>query len=329
MMTHLPSTLDAIPILHDTAISVGSYDGVHRGHLSMIDHLRREAASRGLRTALITFQPHHRIFFRREAKPFLLTDLEEKLLLLERTGIDHAIVLPFTADLAAMSAATFMERVLRDRLGARLFIVGHDQAIGRDQLRGPERIGDPARALGIEVASVGPLMDEGEPVSSTRIREALRAGELARATALLGYPYLLTGTVVRGTARGRSLGYPTANLAPAEPLKLVPAPGVYVATADLPMGEAGAAARLHQTAPPLAAARLRGLVYIGSRPTFGETDEVIELFLMDYERELYGAKVQASVLERLRGDVRFASADELVGQMRQDEARARRYFLRA
>ncbi len=308
MATHVPKTFGEIPQLLDTAVTAGSYDGVHLGHRAMADRVHSIGAERGLASVLVTFHPHHRVFFGRADEPFMLTDLEEKLALLSDTRMDHLVVLPFVSELAGMDSTEFMQRVLVEALGARLFLVGHDQAIGRDQIRGPESLSVEAEGMQLEVESIDPVALGAEPVSSTAIRGMLMAGDVRRAREALGAPYTLGGRVVHGDGRGRELGYPTANLEIAEPFKLVPAPGIYAIRAEGRGVEAD------------------GMLYVGNRPTFGQGARAVEAFLMDYEGDLYGRTLRVHLLERLRGDVRFESADDLARQMRADEVSARRFF---
>jgi len=310
MTTYILKSLDDIPALTDTAGTVGSYDGVHLGHRAMIARLRDEARARALSPVLITFHPHHRIFFRREHGPFLLTALDEKLELLETTGVEAVLVLPFAERLASMRAEQFVREMLREQLGCRLFLVGHDQAIGADQLRGVTDIRAVARRVGVEVASVTPVREDRVSVSSTWIRRLLRTGDVRTASRLLGYHYFLTGEVVYGERRGRTLGYPTANLSIKEAFKLIPADGVYAATAETPGGT------------------LRGMLYIGRRPTFGDGPRMVEVFLLDWRADLYGRSVRVHLLERLRGDMTFRSSDELAEQIRLDESHTRELFRR-
>lgn len=304
-MTYLLDSLDDVPKLVGTAVTVGSYDGVHRGHRAMIARLRAEAQARGLSSLLVTFHPHHRVFFGREHTPFLLTDRDEKVELLLHTGMEAIVVLPFAQSLARMSAREFVRDILSERLGCRLLLVGHDQAIGRDQRRGPAEIGAIAGSVGIDVASVEPIRSGQESVSSTSIRTLLRYGDVNAAAELLGYRYLLTGQVAYGQARGRTLGYPTANLTLRDPFKLLPSDGVYVAMAD-PADGGG-----------------NGMLYIGRRPTFGDGPRMVELFLLDWEGDLYGRSLRVHLVERLRGDMTFGSSEELTRQIRLDEARTR------
>lgn len=308
MANHVVDSLETIPRLSDTAVTVGSYDGVHLGHRAMIRRLHEAGHRRGLTSLVITFHPHHRVYFGRERQPFLLTDRGEKVELLEKTGVDAVLVLPFSRPLAGMTAAQFLRDILSQRLGCRLLLIGHDQAIGHDQRCGADAIGEIAHPVGVEIASVGPVMDATGTISSTRIRTLLREGDVAGASRLLGYHYFLTGQVVHGEARGRHLGYPTANISLGEPLKLVPADGIYAVAADISGGTE------------------KGMLYVGRRPTFGDGPQAVELFLLDFSGDLYGKEVRVHLLDRLRGDVAFASTDELTRQIRVDEARARELF---
>ncbi len=313
MKRYLVRTLDDIPQFRDSAVTVGSFDGVHVGHRAIIESLHGEARTRNLTSVAITFEPHHRVFFGREPKPFLLTDLDEKLELLADTPVDSALVLPFGNELAGLPARSFLERILLERLGAKLFLVGHDQAIGNDQIRGPERIAREAEGLGLDVETVAPIVIDGTPVSSTRIRTALTEGDTSLALSLLGRPYLLTGRVVHGDERGRELGYPTANITLDEPFKLVPAPGVYIATAQV-------------LDAPSSDLPIRAMLYLGTRPTFGESQPVIELFLLDWSGDLYDSRLRVFMHERVRGDKRFVTAKALVDQIRHDEEVTRVWF---
>ncbi|HOT36919.1 MAG TPA: riboflavin biosynthesis protein RibF [Candidatus Latescibacteria bacterium] len=284
-----------------TAITVGSYDGVHSGHRAMIAQLCASARERDLQSILVTFEPHHRIYFHRETKPFLLTTTSEKRVLLQETCLDGVIVLPFSAELAALSARDFIKGILVERLGARLLLVGHDQAFGKDQCTGRDAITACAAPLGVEVLSPAPVSSDGRVVSSTRIRGLIRTGSIAPANHLLGAPYLVSGRVVHGRERGRSLGYPTANLSIEDPFKLIPGEGIYAVFASC------------------GGSKFAGMGYIGTRSTFGETDPVVEIALLDTNVDLYGQELQVRFVERVRADHRFPNADALLAQIRRDE----------
>ena len=296
----IQSSVD-LPHMASTAITVGSYDGVHSGHRAMIAQLCASARERDLQSILVTFEPHHRIYFHRETKPFLLTTTSEKRVLLQETCLDGVIVLPFSAELAALSARDFIKGILVEKLGARLLLVGHDQAFGKDQCTGRDAITACAAPLGVEVLSPAPVSSDGRVVSSTRIRGLIRTGSIAPANHLLGAPYLVSGRVVHGRERGRSLGYPTANLSIEDPFKLIPGEGIYAVFASC------------------GGSKFAGMGYIGTRSTFGETDPVVEIALLDTNVDLYGQELQVRFVERVRADHRFPNADALLAQIRCDE----------
>lgn len=318
MKIHRVGSLHHTPDLSHTAVTVGSFDGVHRGHRAVLSYLCKAAKERGLESVIITLEPHHRIYFKRESSPFLLTSLDEKLSLLRSTDLDHVVVLPFDHELSGMPAAQFLGEIVSERLGGSFFLAGYDHAVGRDQVRGMDAIARIAKEHGIHVETAPPLSDSELPVSSTRVRSAVMRGDMEEAAQLLGDAYLLSGVVVHGDARGRDLGYPTANIEVSEPYKLVPPPGVYVATAEI-------LDQQHNTAH----SPFESMLYVGSRPTFGESRQVIELFLMDWRGDLYGQHIRVRVLHRLRGDKKFDSVDALVDQIQIDESQTREYFGRS
>ncbi len=321
MNTYVPSNIEDAPHLGGTAVTIGNFDGVHRGHREVIGQLRHAARETDLESVVVTFQPHHRAFFNPDAEPFLLTDMDEKLTLLRETQVDNAVVLPFNRTLASLSAADFLRRVLRGRFGVRMLLVGHDQALGADQLRGRDAIAPVAGSHGIEVASVAPVSVSAGVISSTSIRSMVADGRLDEAADALGAPYLLTGDVVHGHGEGRSLGYPTANIALAEPRKLMPADGIYVATVQVLHREESGAPDHAVWRPVLSAG---GMLYIGSRPTFGQTGaRAVEVALLDFDGDLYGSRLRLEVHARLRGDRKFDTRQELVAQIRADEEQTR------
>ena len=306
MNEHVTPSLDHVPRLADTAIAVGNFDGVHRGHRAVIDHLCRAAAERSLSPVLVTFHPHHRVHFSPGTPPFLLTDLDEKLRLLEKAALEHVVVLPFDERLAALRAGDFLREILVGRLGARLLLVGHDQAMGRDQVRGLQAFAPLAEPLGLDVATLPPVANGSALISSTGVRSALVEGRVEEVAEALGYPYLLSGRVVHGDSRGRTLGYPTANILPADRHKLLPADGIYLVDVS------GHDVHCH------------GLLYVGTRPTlFAGGARAVEVFLLDFEGDLYDTALSLSVRHRLRGDMKFPDEASLKSQIADDERRAR------
>jgi riboflavin kinase/FMN adenylyltransferase len=303
---------DFIAAPSGSAVTVGTFDGVHLGHQALIRALLEEAARRGLEAVALTFDRHPAAVLRPEAAPPLLTDLEQKLELLAATGVAHVAVLRFDDARAQCPPEVFVDEVLVGRLAARLVVVGGNFRFGR------ERAGDVAllerlgRARGFEVEGVALRADSLGPVSSTRIRQALLAGRVEEAASLLGRPFELAGTVVRGEQRGRKLGYPTANVQPS-PGVLVPREGIYAGRVRREDGS------VHDAA-----------VSVGRKPTFRAAGPVVvEAYLIDFDGDLYGERVRVCFEARLRDEARFDSAAELVDRMAADVARARDVLRRA
>jgi riboflavin kinase/FMN adenylyltransferase len=268
----------------ERSIAIGTFDGVHRGHRRVIE----AAKAAGLPTTVVTFDPHPRIALGNQVE--LLTTLQRRLELLDELGVDDTVVLPFTSDLALASPEEFAESILRP-LGTKVIAAGENFRFGRG------RAGDLSTlaGMGFDVRPV-PLV---EGISSSRIRQLLRAGEIAGAATLLGRPPEIEGTVVAGDARGGTLGYPTANLAVPDEV-LVPAYGIYA-------GHVGG----HRAA-----------VSIGVNPHYGGEERRVEAFLLDFEGDLYGRRLVVELWKRLRDERAFASEQELVDQIGQDVAAA-------
>lgn len=284
-----------------SAVTIGVYDGVHLGHRHVLSALTATASARGLPTAVVTFDPHPASVVAPKRAPLLLTSVERRLELLGDLGIDRCVVLGFDELVATEPPAAFVERVLVGELRAEAVVVGENFRFGHD------RAGDVAllRAIagtgGFEVEPVALDAADGEPISSSRIRAMLTDGDVAAAAALLGRPHELEGTVVRGDGRGRSLGFPTANLA-IDPSVVIPAAGIYAGTWTRPSGEAAIAA-----------------ISVGRRPTFYEHAELlVEAHLCDVDADLYGERARLEFVARLRAEQKFDSVDELVAQIARD-----------
>jgi riboflavin kinase/FMN adenylyltransferase len=277
-----------------TAVTIGAYDGVHRGHQFVIGHLRRLAADGGLDSVVLTFDRHPAAVVRPESAPKLLTDLGQKLELLAATGADHTVVLRFDQARSQEEPEDFVRTVLVDALRARVVVVGEDFHFGRGRRGNVELLASMGGSLGFEVAHV-PLL---EGASSTAVRRRLEAGDVVGAAELLGRPHEVRGTVVRGDERGRELGYPTANIAVPGDI-LLPAPGIYAGW----YGGGQAAA-----------------ISVGRRPTFkgGGSPVVLEAYLLDFSGDLYGQQARVSFVSRLRDEERYDSVDELTRQMALD-----------
>ncbi|MDA1062351.1 MAG: bifunctional riboflavin kinase/FAD synthetase [Chloroflexi bacterium] len=288
------------------AVTIGVFDGVHRGHQMLVDQLRAEAATRGLGTGLITFHPHPVSVLRPDAPISYLTSLETRVERLRATGLDFVAVVQFTSEVAQVSAEDFA-RVLYEEAGMRLLMVGQDFALGRNREGTVERLAEIGAEIGFAVAPIELLPLEDGPVSSTRVRNALREGNMREAAELLGRPYALRGPVLHGEERGRAIGFPTLNLGLSPDLAL-PAHGVYVSCTELD------------------GVRFEGCTNVGVRPTFGGERLVVETHLLDFDRDVYGSVITVELLARLRPEQRFDGPDALVAQIGLDVAATRAHF---
>lgn len=284
--------------------SIGFFDGVHRGHLCLIEQLCQEAQRRDMSSLLVTFDRHPRTVVSPDHVPTLLITLEEKEHLLRQTGVDEITILPFTKELSLLSARDFMEQVLLRELDVRALVLGYDHAFGH----GGGAFADYVRwgqEIGIDVVRAHEL--ESLMVSSSKCRKRLEQGDVEAAGEMLGRAYTLGGTVVRGFHIGRELGFPTANLKPDEE-KLIPAHGAYAVWAVLSNGE-----------------RRGAMLNIGNRPTIGNGEAVsIEVNIFDYDGDLYGQRLTLEFVSRLREEQRFATREELSAQLAADETSARK-----
>jgi riboflavin kinase/FMN adenylyltransferase len=289
-----------------TVITVGTFDGVHRGHWEVLQEIRRRAAATGRRSVLVTFDPHPLRIVRPEHAPPLLTTPVEKKEILAESGLDYAVFLSFTETLSRYEPRRFVEEILVNRLGVRELVIGYDHGFGRDRSGDAETL----RAIGAEldfvVDVVPPVQSAGSSVSSSRLRAAVAAGRMEEARDGLGRPYSVRGVVVRGEGRGRHLGFPTANLKVASADKLIPASGIYAVRGVLRAGTFG------------------GALHLGPRPTFQGSPPSMELHLMDFAGDLYGEEVRVDFVRQLREVRPFDSVAALVRQMQEDVAAARR-----
>jgi len=290
-------------------LAIGTFDGVHRGHQAVVAALLRRAASEGALAAVLTFIPHPMAVLRPAEAPPLLADDAGRARLLAALGVEALVELPFTPALAAVSAARFVQDYLCRRAGARRVFVGADFTFGARGLGSPETLAVLGRqACGLETTVIPLVRADGAPVSSTRIRQALRDGRPGLARRLLGRPFALEGLVAEGERRGRSLGFPTANLLPPAALAC-PAPGVYAVRCRLHDGAGGG-----EWAP--------GVANLGHRPTVGGGDLRLEVHLLGFSGDLYGRRLEVAFVRRLRAERRFAGVEALRQQIARDATRA-------
>lgn len=299
-------SLDDVPAdFGRTAVAIGVFDGVHAGHRAIIERACAAAAKDGLRAVVISFDPHPNAIVRPDHTPLMLTTVDQRAELLDALGVDALLALPFTKELSQLSPEEFVERVLVSRLQASHVVVGANFRFGHRASGDVDLLRREGERLGFAVDAVE-LVGGEDPVSSTRIRGLVAEGDVAAAAAALGRPHRVQGPVVRGDARGRELGYPTANLE-VDASMAVPADGVY----------AGWLVRADGT-------RLPAAISIGTNPTFDGTERRVEAYALDVDIDLYDEVVAIEFVERLRGMEKFDSVDELLVRMAQDVGDSRR-----
>ena len=290
------------------AITIGNFDGVHLGHLAMLAELKRAAAGLGVPACVLTFEPHPREFFAPDQAPVRLTSLREKLELLAGSGVDRVHICRFNYPFAQIAAEDFIERVLARGLGARWVLVGDDFRFGARRAGDPVMLKQAAGRLGFEVAALASVMLDGERVSSTAVRNALAAGELARAGRLLGRAYSISGRVTRGDGLGRKLGFPTANVLMKH--NRPPLTGIF-------------AVRLHGAAR----GPLPGAASLGVRPTVKQGGApVLEVHVLDFDDDLYRRHVRVEFLHKFRDEEKYADLATLTRQIGLDVENTRHYF---
>ena len=290
--------------LGSAGVTIGTFDGVHLAHSTAIRHLRQVCSQNGWQTAVITFDQHPRCVLDPEHCPALITTLDEKLEILEGLGVDIAWVLPFTPDLAALSAEQFMSR-LSARVDIRHLVSGPDFALGHERTGDNQWLRTFGDRHGFETEVMPALLVDGTELHSSDIRRLLQEGEVARAADLLGRPYRLFGPVEHGARIGHQLGFPTANIT-LPPAKLVPGDGVYA------------------TRVTVGTHRGRGALSVGRRPTFNGERVVVEVHILDFNGDLYGVEITVDLVARLRGQARYEGMDALAEQIRADVEETRR-----
>lgn len=291
--------------LKDVWLTIGSFDGVHLGHQEVIHGLTAGAHANGVQAVVITFYPHPAVVLGKRKDPMYLTTPEERAALLGELGVDVVITYPFNTRVASLTAEQFMAQT-KEHLGLRQLWVGQDFALGRGREGNVERLRQLGEVLGFELKVIPPAVENGVPISSSRIRSLLSQGDVVQAAHLLGRPYSLEGEVIQGDGRGRTIGIPTANLSIWEE-RIVPKNGVYVTRVHVDNQAWGS------------------VTNIGFRPTFDNQNErpQVETHILDFYQDLYGQRVRIEFLLRLRDEQRFPSIDALIQQIHNDVVKAR------
>jgi riboflavin kinase/FMN adenylyltransferase len=289
------------------ALTLGVFDGVHRGHQMLVERLRDEAHARGLGSGIVTFHPAPVTVLRPDVSFHYLTSLETRVELLRETRVDFVSVVQFTSELAQVSAEDFA-RVLVEEANMRVLVMGADFAFGRGREGTVQYLTNIGAALGFEVVPIELLAASDDRVSSTRVRQELAAGALGRVRELLGRPYSLRGPVLHGEERGRTIGFPTLNVGISADFTLPPN-GVYITRCEIG-GHSYASC-----------------TNIGTQPTFDGAQQRVETHLLDFEGDLYGEVAKVDLLKRVRDEVKFSGPDELIEQLRRDVEATRAYFV--
>ncbi len=299
--------LDDVEHKANCVLTTGTFDGVHLGHQSIIRTLHDYAKERGGNVTIITFEPHPQFVVNTAQKNGLrlLTTIEEKIDILQQFEIDRLIVIPFDTKFAQLSSSQFIEQILVKKIGFQTIVIGYDHAFGRDRQGNFEALDQLSHRYGYEIIVCPPFEMDGVIISSTKIRKLLASGDVEQAARYLGRNYRLTGSVVPGEGRGRTLNIPTANLTPISEQKLIPLDGIYAVWARLRSG------------------RYPGVLYIGSKPTFAFKRQTIELHILDFAGDLYGQKIEIEFVARIRDDQQFDNATKLVERIEQDKMAAR------
>jgi len=295
-------SIDEFVRLKNAVVTIGTFDGVHVGHRKIIAGIKELAESTGGETVLLTFFPHHRMILHPEDESLkLINTINEKAGLLEELGIDHLIITPFSRDFSNQSAEEYIRDVLVNKIGTKKIVIGYDHRFGKDRLGGLSDLLRLAPVYGFDVVEI-PEQDIDEvAISSTRIRSALLNGDIELANTCLGYPFFITGRVVRGDQIGRQLGYPTANIVIPETYKLIPSDGIFAAKVKIEGVKYG------------------GMAYIGTRPTINGVRRNIEVNIFDFDKEIYNQQVSMEFHNFVRGDMKFDSLDNLIAQIAKDK----------
>lgn len=289
-------------------ITIGTFDGVHLGHLKILERLKQRAQEMGGQSVVMTFDPHPRqVLFPDDENLRLINTLDEKIANLEKAGIENLVIQPFTKDFSRLTALEFVRDILVSQLGVKELIIGYDHHFGRNREGSIEQLREMSATFGFSVEEIPARLIDEVTVSSTKIRNAILEGDMHTANAYLGYAFSFTGTVVHGDKRGRTIGFPTANIELNDAYKILPGAGVYAVKATV-KGQ-----------------RYNGVMNLGYRPTVSDSRQLrVEVHLFDMNEEIYGEKMTITVADRIRGEQKFNSLVELGEQIKRDVAQSKK-----
>ncbi len=291
-----------------SVVTIGTFDGVHVGHKAILNRLVSTAKKEGLESVLLTFFPHPRMVLQTDSNIKLINTLSEKKELLEEIGLDHLVIHPFTHAFSRLTALEYVRDILVNKLHAKKIIIGYDHRFGRNRNANIDDLREFGKTYGFEVLEISAQELDDVAISSTKIRNALKAGDIETANNYLGYPFMVSGNVVKGKALGRTMQYPTANLQLDETYKLIPKNGVYIVRSIIDDKV------------------VFGITSIGTNPTVGGTQKTIETFFLDLDKDLYGKKLKIEFLSHVRDEETFESLEELKDAIQNDETIAREFL---
>lgn len=291
-----------------SVVTIGTFDGVHIGHKAILKRLVETAKRENLDSAVLTFFPHPRMVLQQDSGIQLINTIEERTYLLEKTGLDHLIIHPFTRQFSRLTALEYVRDILVERLKVKKVIIGYDHRFGRNRTANIENLKEFGKIYDFEIEEISAKEIDDVAVSSTKIRRALNAGDVATANSYLGYDFMISGTVVKGRAIGRTLDYPTANLELDNSYKLIPKNGVYIVKAQLDHKE------------------VFGITSIGTNPTVGGDKKTIETHFLDFNQDLYGKKITVEFLKFIRDEEHFESVEILRQAIVNDEKIANQFI---
>lgn len=294
--------IDEIKFDKQTVLTLGTFDGIHLGHQQIIKRVLECSEENKLRNLIITFHPHPRKVINPEMQLKLLTTNEEQISILEKLGIQNLFIVNFTKQFSQLTPDEFIKNYLVDKIGLRRIVIGYDHHFGKGRGGDVEFLLASGKKYGFEVLQIQPFIIDNETVSSTKIRAALEVGDLKKVNKMLGRYYSFSGVVVEGDKRGRELGYPTANIKLSDEDKMLPQIGIYAVLVEIDGIE------------------YKALLSIGKRPTFYNDGKVVpEVYIYDFNNDIYGKEIKVNLIQKLRGEEKFNSAEELIRQMNIDK----------
>ena len=302
--------LNNLPAFKNSVITIGTFDGVHKGHLKLIERINFLAKENNGESIIITFHPHPRIVINPEDKSLrLLNTIEEKIYLLEKYGVDNLVIVPFSRDFSEQNAEDYISNFLVKNFHPKNIVIGYDHKFGKNRSGDYLLLEKMKQQFGYMMEEISKEMLADIGISSSKIRNAIQSGELKLANELLGHNYTLSGTVVRGLQNGRKLGFPTANIQANDEFKLIPKTGIY-------------AVRVHANQ-----STYKGMLSIGYNPTFDGKERTVEVNILDFDKDIYGASLTLELIDYVRDEKKFYSVEDLIAEIKNDEVIIRKILL--